>query len=155
MCGCVHMCICACVCNFSSTQGHLERLWDTKDINNAWKYWWFPLETCMPYAKLLYLLNHSYGWLTTLRLFLFVLSFLICCYSCCCVFLCKHQTTPSSGKTSIVLSVFPHVCFSVTLSPSRFPSLHRSAKTSTQLQEFLMKAALDNTASPRGLLVWK
>lgn len=36
-----------------------------------------------------------------------------------------------------------------------FYSLYCGAKMSTQLQEFLMKAALYNTVSPRGPLVWK
>ncbi len=64
-CAAAHASMCACefVCLSvigDSTQGHLEQLWETKDVNNALKYWWLPLETCMPYAKLLHC-----TWLTT------------------------------------------------------------------------------------------
>lgn len=48
----------------ASRQGHSERLGEMKDINNASKYWWLPLEKCMPYAKLMHMIKHSSSWLT-------------------------------------------------------------------------------------------
>lgn len=42
-----------------SRQGHSERLRRMKDVNNASKYWWLPLETCTPYAKWMHMINCS------------------------------------------------------------------------------------------------
>ena len=84
----------------ASTQGRLEWLRETKDINSGSTYWWLPLETCVPYATLPHLINHSYSWLTTPSFF-FVLSRLMS-------FLLSHSghKVPSSGRISVVPSLF-------------------------------------------------
>lgn len=42
----------------ASRQGHLEWSCEMKDINNASKYWWLPLEMCVPYATLIHMINY-------------------------------------------------------------------------------------------------
>lgn len=130
MCACEFVCLSVIV---ASRQGHLEWVREMKDINNASKYRWLPLETCMPYAELMHMIKHSYSWLTAPLLFL--LSSLI-------LFLLSHL----GHKQSQLRNRFFVTCF--------LP-LQCSANTSRQLRECVMKAALDNTASPRGQLVWK
>lgn len=119
-----------------SRQGHSERLSEMKDINNAWKYWWLPLEECMPYAKLMHMINHSSRWLTTPLLF--PLSSLI-------LFLSSHLGHKQSRLR--------WECCSSLLLCAAAPN--RSKKPRMQMWEFLMKAALDNTSAPPGPLVWK
>lgn len=124
-----------------SRQGHLERLRQMKGINNASKYWWLPLGTCMPYAKPMLMIKHSSSWLTA------PLLFLLCSLI---LFLLSH-----SGHKQSQLGRNCCCCCLCLFFVTRFLPLRCSAKTSAQLREFLMKAALDNTASPRGPLVWK
>lgn len=103
-------------CNCSEHTRTFETITGDEGHQQCLKYWWLPLKTCMPYAKLLHLMNHSYSWLTIL---LFVPSNVIIVVSF------RTQTRPSSGRIAVFLmDFFFFFCHSLSFSSPQCKDVH-------------------------------